>query len=82
MMFTHLGRIVAFFMLLMGIWYVAGGLMIATGALAPEQAVLARYFNKPTTGAVIDRGIYVALLAIALGILTEISSSVRAQRGK
>ena len=84
MLFTRLGRIVAFLALLIGIWYVAGGLMIATGWWTeqtgmPEQAALARYFgSKATTGAVIDSGIYTALIAIALGILTEINSSVRA----
>jgi len=77
MLFTNLGRIVAFLALLSGIFWVAGGLMIATGALGPEQAVLARYFGKSTTGAVIDRGAYLILFAIALGILTEISRSVR-----
>jgi hypothetical protein len=81
MIFTHLGRIVAFFALLTGILHVVGGLMIATGLLAPEQVALALFFpGKRSTGAVIDRGIYAALFAIALGILTEISSSLRQQR--
>ena len=80
MIFTHLGRIVAFLALLIGIWWVAGGPMIATGALAPEECALARYFGKKTTGAVIDRGLYAILFAIALGILTEISYAVRANR--
>jgi hypothetical protein len=53
--------------------------MIATGWLTPEAGELARYFpSKSSTDAVIDRGIYVTLFAIALGILTEINSSVRA----
>ena len=80
MTFTHLGRFVALLALVIGIWYVAMGLMIATGALAPEQWALARYFGKKTTGAVIDRGVYVILFSIALGTLTEISYSVRAQQ--
>ena len=53
--------------------------MIATGMLAPEQAVLAHFFPR-ASGAVIDRGLYAVLFSIALGILTEISYSVRAQR--
>jgi hypothetical protein len=79
MLFTHLGRIVAFIALVAGSFYVLVGLMIATGVLAPEQAVLARYFSSKftTSGAVIDRGQYIILFAIALGILTEISFSVR-----
>ena len=51
--------------------------MIATGLLAPEAAVLARYFRALSLGVVFDRGIYLVLFAIALGILTEISRSVR-----
>jgi len=77
MLFTNLGRVVAFLALLSGILHVAGGLMIAAGVLGPEQAALARYFGKSTTGAVIDRSLYAILFAIALGILTEISRSVR-----
>ena len=46
MLFTHLGRIVAFIALVAGSFYVVVGLMIATGVLAPEQAVLARYFSS------------------------------------
>jgi hypothetical protein len=81
MMFTHFGRIVAFLALLLGIYYVAGGLMIVAGWLEPKEAALATFFpGKSTTGAVIDRGTYYIGLAIALGILTEISFSVRANR--
>jgi hypothetical protein len=55
MVFTKLGRIVAFLALVIGIFHIAGGLMIATGGLAPEKVALARYFpGKSSTGAVID----------------------------
>jgi hypothetical protein len=48
--------IVAFILLLSGIFHIAGGLMIAAGWLAPEQAALAVFFpRRATTGAVIDR---------------------------
>jgi len=78
MIFTKLGRIVAYLALLTGIVHVAGGLMIAAGWLAPKEAALAIFFpGKSTTGAVIDRGLYAVLFSIALGILTEISFSVR-----
>jgi hypothetical protein len=46
MLFTNLGRIVVFLALVIGVWYVAGGLMIGTGALAPEQAALAHFFPR------------------------------------
>jgi hypothetical protein len=75
MLFTRLGRIVAFLALILGIFQIVGGLMVAAGWIGPEEAALARYFGNKSTGQVIDRGVYVALLAIALGILTEISSS-------
>jgi hypothetical protein len=59
MLFTNLGRVVAVLALLGGIFYIAGGLMIGAGWLAPEQAVLARYFpGARPLGAVIDRGFY------------------------
>ena len=82
MLYTNLGRIVAVLAMVIGIWHIASGLMIATGGLAPEEFFLKRYFpGKSTTGAVIDHGMYIILFAIALGILTEISRCVRAQEG-
>ena len=84
MMFTHLGRIVAFLALLIGVWQVVFGFMIAFDVIGPPEAALARYFPSKykTTGQVIDRGWYIILFGIAFGILTEISYSVRAQQGQ
>jgi hypothetical protein len=82
MVFTNLGRVVAFILLLSGIFHIAGGLMIAAGWLTPEQAALAVFPRRATTGAVIDRGLYAVLFGIALGILTEISYALRAQQGQ
>ncbi len=76
MVFTRLGRIVAFLALIAGFFRVATGVLIAAGAMGPQQAALARIFGSTTTGAVIDGGIYAIIFAIALGILTEISQSV------
>jgi hypothetical protein len=81
MIFTKLGRIVAVLALVLGILTLLMGVSIATGVVGPYDAALARYFGRArSSGAVIDRGIYAILFAIALGILTEISSSVRANR--
>jgi hypothetical protein len=81
MFFTILGRIVAVFALLIGIWNIVGGLMIATGSLAPEAAALARYFpGKSSSGEVVNFGFYLAIFSVALGILTEISRSVERLR--
>jgi len=78
MLFTNLGRIVAVLALILGIFYLVGGLLIVTGWISPEAGVLARYFGRArSVGAVFDRGIFLVLFAIALGILTEISHSVR-----
>jgi hypothetical protein len=79
MFFTHLGRVVAILALVAGIWSITLGVMIATESLGPYADALARYApRKSSSGEVIDRGIYTVLFAIALGILTEISRSVRA----
>jgi hypothetical protein len=59
--------------------FVVIGLTIASADdLASYQAALARYARwAKSSGQVIDRGIYTILFAIALGILTEISRSIR-----
>ena len=73
----------ALFALLMGISMVAVGLIIATGLTEPllgipQEAALPRYFpGKSSTGEVIDRGIYIVIFSIALGILTEIRYALR-----
>ena len=74
MLFTRVGRVVAYFALAVGILTAVTGLFIALGFIGPNDAALARYFPRAgSTGAVIDRGLYTALFGIALGILTEIS---------
>lgn len=80
MLFTHLGRIVALLALVGGILYVVIGVSIATEILGPYEATLRTLFPRArSSGAVIDRGLYVVLFSIALGILTEISYALRAQ---
>ena len=76
MFFTRLGRVVAVTALIIGTWYFAGGLMVANGVFEQlGMSALARYFGS--TGAVIDRGMYIALFGIAFGILTEIRCALR-----
>jgi hypothetical protein len=80
MLYTTLGRIVAVFALVIGIWHIVGWAGFVFGGNTPDQlaAALARYFpNRRSLGEVIDRGIYIILFAIGLGILTEISRNVR-----
>ena len=83
MLFTHLGRIVAFLALVVGIFNVVIGVSIATEMLGPYQATLATRFPRArSSGAVIDRGIYTVLFSIALGVLTEISYALREIRNR
>jgi hypothetical protein len=84
MFFTHLGRVVAILALVFGILEIVVGVMSETGMMvllhfpdtsAPGSGVP---YSSSQSGQVIEWGIYTVLLAIALGILTEISRSVRA----
>jgi hypothetical protein len=77
MLFTRLGRVVAVLALIVGIFHVAFGLLVATGFFTPEEVALARPFGNKTSGQVIDRGFYAILFSIALGILTEINYGIR-----
>lgn len=77
MFFTRLAQLVAILALLLGVSRVLLGLAIATELLGPYEAALARYTNAPSSGQVIDRGIYIVLFAIGLGTLAEISASLR-----
>jgi hypothetical protein len=78
MLYTHLGRIVVVLLLLLGILLIVTGLGIANEWLLPYEAALARYAPwARSAGEVITRGTYYVLFAIGLGILTEISRSIR-----
>lgn len=75
MFFTKLGRIVAWLIFGLSIFRVAFGLLLAFTADDPASAAQ-RYLGKVNTGEAINEGIYVIGIAIALGILTEISSNL------
>ena len=64
MVFTLLGRIVCVLGLIIGIMYVFVGVTVEPGA-APPGGI--------PPGQWTDKGIYIILLSIALGILTDIS---------
>ena len=75
MLFTRLGHVVAYFTVALGICWIAGGLIIATGLID-----VLRYFgSKPSAGAFIGHGIYIVVFGLALGVLTEISYAVQAR---
>ena len=77
MFFTRMTWVAAFAVLVFGVLQILIGVGIAHGILGPIEEALRRYSTAPTTGTVIDQGIYKILFAIALGTLAEISFAAR-----
>lgn len=77
MFFAHAARVLAVLALLVGLAQLALGFSIATGMVGPYDEALARYTTANSSGEVIDRGIYLAVFAIALGTLAEIGLTLR-----
>ena len=78
MLYTHLGRIVAALALLFGIlWLSVGAWMLYVAQSVDAQLQMANVFDRT-----IYPGIMTVLIAIALGVLTEISLSVRVNPDK
>lgn len=75
MFFTRLGLVVAWLALVVGV----GRIVSALAVLWSEDpdAMRAQLLGSITTGRAIDQGVYAILFAVALGILTEISRSLR-----
>lgn len=81
MIFTKFARVVAWIVLVGSVMRIVTGIGIATEILGPYEEALRRYGGRAeSSGAIIDRGVYALLIAIALGALAEISSSVRSSR--
>ena len=74
MLYTHLGRIVAALALLFGISliYLGAVPLFINPPVEPLDAQVVRIYSRQ-----IETGILIVLIAIALGVLTEISRSVR-----
>ena len=70
MFFTAVGRIIAKLVFLFGAMLVVSGFVMANSGV-PGASM--EYYNLPTTGAVIDKGLFYLLLATALGVVTDIS---------
>lgn len=75
MLFTHLGRIAAYLALIVGCTELLVGLGVAFEFIM--EPTPGRYLGSRTPGQAIDRGTLVILFAIILGILTELSRSLR-----
>jgi hypothetical protein len=77
MFFTHLGRVIAILVLVLGVMRIILGVLIANEFIGPYEAALARYTRASSSGEVIDTGIYAVLFGVAFGILTEIRYALR-----
>lgn len=75
--FTRTARIVAYLVLVLGVLNMVGGFGYASGII--EQAPLPTGEAPPPikTGPMIDKGLYMAAAALALGTLAEIGISLR-----
>jgi hypothetical protein len=84
MLFTWLGKIAAWLAVLLGSLRIGMGLFVAS-IDDPEQYAFAvkRYLGSASSsGEAIDRGINVIVIGIALGVLTEISSTLSKRRNR
>lgn len=73
--FTNLGRIAAWLIFGLSVFRVAFAFFVAFTSDDPATAAQ-RYLGEINTGAAIDEGIYGIGIAIALGVLTEISRNL------
>jgi len=82
MIFTLLGKVIAWLALIVGSLRVGMGFWIASIDDPVRYAfAVKRYLGSvSSSGEAIDRGMYTVLFGIALGVLTEISTSVRKRR--
>ncbi|MBD9541732.1 hypothetical protein IB276_20005 [Ensifer sp. ENS04] len=76
MFFTRIGKIIAHLIFWLGLLRVAIGFFVAFGAADMESNRIAasRYLGAVTSGEAINEGMIGVLLAVALGVLCEISS--------
>lgn len=75
MFFTRLGRAVAWLAFVFGTFRV--GLAVHIGMSENYEAMSIRYLGSSNPGEAIDKGFLMLVFGICLGILTEISRSVR-----
>ena len=82
MFFTYASRILSILAFALGFLMVLAGFTIANGWTGlPYDAALARYYpSSSSSGQVIDKGILCIVVAVALGILAEISFAVHTNR--
>ena len=83
MLFTSLGKLLAWLTLGLGSLRTGMGLFVASYD-DPERYAFAvtRYLGSVSSGESIDRGIYLIAVGVALGVITDISSSVAKWRSE
>lgn len=76
MFFTRIGKVIAHLLFWLGLLRVATGFLVAFSAADVEsnRAAAHRYLAAVSSGEAIDEGMKYILLAVALGVLCEISS--------
>ena len=74
MFFTRVGRIIAYLALVLGVLRTAMGFVGAS--TSDYQAFAQRYLGTETTGEAINQGMIMILIAVVVGVLTDISRSV------
>jgi hypothetical protein len=75
MFFTTVGRVVAFLFAFGAVLRIVVAVLIASGVLPPEARQM--YLGSASTGEVINSAVYVLAGSIFLGVLTEISRTLR-----
>lgn len=76
MFFTRAGQIVAWLAFIFGVSLALMGLSLR---LNGDEALIVQTLGRRTTGSTIDKGVYLAVFGIVVGILTDISRSVAGQ---
>jgi len=76
MIFTLLGKIIAWLALIVGSLRIGVGIFVASIDDPERYAFAANRYLGSTGGEAIDKGFYAVLIGVTLGILAEISSSV------
>ena len=76
MFFTRIGKVIAHLIFWLGLLRVAMGFFVAFGTdgMESNRAAASRYLAAATSGEAITEGMMYILLAVALGVLCEISS--------
>ena len=78
MLFTRLGMIAAWIVMIYGVGFLGLGLYVAFGPRTADFDA-SKYLGTLTSGQAMDQGAVLILCAIALGVLAEISRSVRSR---